>query len=233
MNEEIWVDIPYVRDCQISNYGRVKRLAFETSFLRKGKINVYRYEEAILKTSKNRNGYIGVNLIVLDTGKQKRFYVHRLVAEAFIPNPHNLPEVNHKDEDKTNNFVWVNDDGTVDPSRSNLEWCDRKYNANYGNIRVKIKNTRIANGTQIDYTGWSEEDIREDKKRRKKEYDEENREHLSSIRKEWHKNNKDKVKAWRENNKDKVKMYRRRYYVRHREEELAKQRERDRRKRQI
>lgn len=61
-----------------------------------------------------RNGYLRVYL------KDKWYPVHRLVAEAFIPNPDNLPEVNHKDEDKTNNYA------------DNLEWCDRKYNVHYG-----------------------------------------------------------------------------------------------------
>lgn len=60
----------------------------------------------------------------------KNHSIHRLVAEAFIPNPENLPEVNHKDENKVNNAA------------DNLEWCNKKYNINYGNgaMTRNIKN---------------------------------------------------------------------------------------------
>lgn len=83
---------------QISNTGKVKGLK----------------RNKILKPILQRSGYYYVDL------QRKRRLVHRLVAEAFIDNPDNLPEVNHKDEDKVNNSV------------ENLEWCDSKYNANYG-----------------------------------------------------------------------------------------------------
>lgn len=76
----------------------------------------------VLKGQKNSSGYMQVCLC--KNGKQKTFKVHRLVAEAFIPNPDNLLEINHRDEDKTNNTV------------ENLEWCTRKYNNNYG-TRIK------------------------------------------------------------------------------------------------
>ena len=69
------------------------------------------------------NGYESVTL--RDHGRQKRFYVHRLVAEAFLPNEMNLREVNHKDENKSNNVL------------ENLEWCSHSYNMKYagGSIR--------------------------------------------------------------------------------------------------
>lgn len=63
-------------------------------------------------------GYYGV--VLYKNGNSKVFLIHRLVAEAYIPNPDSLPFVNHKDEVKTHN--WVN----------NLEWCTRSYNARYG-----------------------------------------------------------------------------------------------------
>lgn len=58
-------------------------------------------------------------------GRYHKKYIHRLVAEAFLPNPGNLPMVNHKDEDGTNNFI------------DNLEWCTREYNVNYGTAKER------------------------------------------------------------------------------------------------
>jgi hypothetical protein len=59
-------------------------------------------------------------------GKRKMRRIHRLVAEHFIPNPNNYKEVNHKDEDKTNNCA------------ENLEWCTRQYNVNYGTTKERM-----------------------------------------------------------------------------------------------
>lgn len=72
----------------------------------------------ILKNCLDKDGYCRVDLY--KNGIRKVCSVHRLVAQAFIPNPKNLPEVNHKDECKTNNRI------------DNLEWCTSKYNKNYG-----------------------------------------------------------------------------------------------------
>lgn len=69
---------------------------------------------------KMKSGYMHINLS--KNNKKYGFYVHRLVANAFIDNPENLPQVNHKDENKENNCV------------SNLEWCTHQYNQNYGTL---------------------------------------------------------------------------------------------------
>lgn len=74
--------------------------------------------EKRLKQSLHSQGYKTVSLT--KNGKTRTYFVHRIVAEAFIQNPNNLPMVNHKDEDKTNNYV------------ENLEWCTAKYNNTYG-----------------------------------------------------------------------------------------------------
>lgn len=76
-----------------------------------------------MKQSMHDKGYKIVSLT--RDGKTKMRFVHRLVAEAFIPNPDNLPMVNHKDEDKTNNFL------------ENLEWCTNEYNLTYGTARQR------------------------------------------------------------------------------------------------
>lgn len=103
--KEIWKDIKdYEGLYQVSNLSRVKSIKF-------GK-------ERILKPVTNSSGYLQVTLC--KNNIKKKYLVHRLVAEAFIDNTDNLPQVNHRDENPLNNVV------------SNLEWCDRKYNINYG-----------------------------------------------------------------------------------------------------
>lgn len=105
MNNEVWKDIKdYEGHYQVSNQGRVKSLK--------------RVKEQILKPGRDKDGYLFV--ILYKNNKMKYCFIHRLVAQSFIPNPQNLPQVNHKNEDKTDNKV------------DNLEWCDSKYNNNYG-----------------------------------------------------------------------------------------------------
>ena len=106
--EEVWRDVfGYEGLYQVSNKGNVKSLNYRHTGVSK-----------ILTPEKDRNGYLTVALY--NNGIKKRKSVHRLVAEDFIPNPNNLPHVNHKDEDKENNTV------------ENLEWCSIEYNINYG-----------------------------------------------------------------------------------------------------
>lgn len=117
MEKEIWKDIKdYEGLYQVSNWGRVKSLNY-----------LHHKKVAILKLYKNRFGYMRV--ILQKDGIVKNYFVHRLVATAFLENPENLPQVNHKDEDKTNNFVGTPENNYKD---GNLEWCDCKYNTNYG-----------------------------------------------------------------------------------------------------
>lgn len=81
----------------------------------------------VLKNNPCKNGYLKVDLRY---EKKRTVLVHRLVAEAFLSNPNKYPQVNHKDENKHNNCV------------DNLEWCDAKYNVNYGE-NSKIRNSRV------------------------------------------------------------------------------------------
>ena len=114
---EEWRDIKgYEGLYQVSNLGRFKSLP---RYTRNGSCK----QEKILKLAFDKDGYMVINLH--KDGKQKSYRTHRLVAQAFIDNPNNLPEINHKDEVKTNNNV------------DNLEWCDSKYNHNYGTWREK------------------------------------------------------------------------------------------------
>lgn len=101
---EIYKDIQGYEGYQVSNHGNVRSLKYN--------------KERILKPQKVSGGYLQV--ILCKEGKKKNCYVHRLVAQAFIDNPQNLPQVNHKDENPANNCV------------ENLEFCDAKYNNNFG-----------------------------------------------------------------------------------------------------
>ena len=102
--EEKWKTVKGYEDCyEVSNHGNVR--SKRTKHLR--------------KPQNNGNGYLF--LVLSKNGKHKNKYIHRLVAESFLPNPNNLPQINHKDENPLNNNV------------ENLEWCTPSYNSNYMN----------------------------------------------------------------------------------------------------
>lgn len=88
----------------------------------------------IIKTCNDKNGYKQIALI--KDGKKKTIKIHRLVAQTFIPNPENKPQVNHKDGNKKNNSV------------SNLEWCTAKENIRHA-VKTGLKNDRKANNEKL------------------------------------------------------------------------------------
>lgn len=101
---------------------------------------VYSYKnKKFLKPGHYKNGYLFVNLY--KNGERKPYYIHRLVGEAYIPNIDNLPQINHKDENKANNCL------------QNLEWCDAKYNINYGTRNEKAANSNKKPILQLDLDG--------------------------------------------------------------------------------
>ena len=112
LEKECWKKINSEENYQISNFGRVKNV----------KTN------RILKPNLMRNGYLKIHLY--KHGKRSSFFIHRLVALAFVPNPKELPQVNHIDENKSNNLS------------SNLEWVSAKENVNYGQRNYKNSVTR-------------------------------------------------------------------------------------------
>lgn len=113
---------------QVSNLGRILIL----NYRRTGRVE-------LMKPGKIKGGYLVVSLC--KNGKRHTYTLHRLIAETFIPNPDNLPEVNHKDENKQNNSV------------DNLEWCDSKENCNYGTRNERIAKTLSKTVLQFSLNG--------------------------------------------------------------------------------
>ena len=118
---EEWREIEGFPNYRVSSIGRIKSLNYNKTG-----------SGRILLPHKLRNGYLGVCLYGTDK-KPHNLLIHRLVALAFIPNPMDYKIINHKDENRSNNSI------------ENLEWCDYKYNLNYGNRNSKLSNSLINN----------------------------------------------------------------------------------------
>ena len=129
--KEIWKDIKgYEGIYQVSNLGRVKSLDRIDS-------NNHPLKGVILKPYISNSGYLLVGLYRQQ--KRDRKLLHRLVAEAFIPNPDNKPEIDHMNTDKTDNTVCLDEDGSVNYDKTNLRWTTRKENINNPLTKTKMR----------------------------------------------------------------------------------------------
>jgi len=112
-NEEIWKTYPEFDFIQGSNFGRVRTL---DRYVKQGNKNRF-VRGRILKQQTDRGGYLYVHFRA--DGKFIHRKIHRIIASCFVSNPDNLPQVNHRDCNRSNNCV------------DNLEWCDASYNQRY------------------------------------------------------------------------------------------------------
>lgn len=136
MKIEWWKYIPgYEGLYMVSNLGRIKSC---DRYVKHNCGGLKLIKGGIISLRVKKNGYVQVQLC--KEGQVKFYLVHRLVAEAFIPNPDNLPQVNHKNEDKTDNRV------------ENLEWCTALYNISYGSCikRRSINKMKKINQLTLD-----------------------------------------------------------------------------------
>ena len=149
--EEIWKDIEDYEGYQVSNFGRVRSL---DRYDGRG----WWIKGRILKPIMDKKGYLTVGLS--KNNQRKTFKVHRLVALHFIPNIENKPEIDHINTIKTDNTVWLNEDGSVNFDKTNLRWATPKENSNNPLSIIKkseskkgIKNNRHQPVLQYDKDG--------------------------------------------------------------------------------
>ena len=126
--KEIWKDIEgYEGLYQVSNFGKVRSLDRYNS-------RGCWIKGCILEPT-NCKGYLQIVLFL--NGKKSYYYIHRIVAEAFLPNPDNKPEIDHINTDKTDNTVCLNEDGSVNYEKTNLRWVSHTENMNNPLTRKK------------------------------------------------------------------------------------------------
>ena len=130
-NTEIWKPVVgYEELYEVSNFGRVRSLDRIDS-------NNHPLKGVILKPYISNSGYLLVGLYKQQ--KRDRKLLHRLVAEAFIPNPDNKPEIDHINTIKTDNTVFLNEDGSINYEKTNLRWTTRKENINNPLTKTKMQ----------------------------------------------------------------------------------------------
>ena len=201
MNSEEWRPVlGYEGLYEVSNTGIVRSV---DRYVKNGHSSYRLHKGKVISLLKGEYGYIQVNLYY--NGKNYKKYVHRLVAEAFLPNPDNLPQINHKDEDKTNNNV------------TNLEWCTAKYNINYGTRKDKVRETAIKNGywtglrsglSKKEYNHIYYQENTDKLKEYNQKYYQENRNSICEQKRSYYQNNMDKIKdnvrSYYQKNKDRI-----------------------------
>lgn len=141
-DKELWKPIEgYEGLYEVSNLGRIK--ALDRTHIQRGNrgcIYSHIYKGRIMKPiCEKESGYRSISLY--KNGKMTKYNIHRIVAKAFIPNPNNLPQINHKDENKTNNRA------------DNLEWCSTLYNLTFGSRLSRIAEKRAKKVAMLNEDG--------------------------------------------------------------------------------